>query len=301
VLAHIEQCLGNIQGAITAYNQAIRLDPTNTQIWLDLAKLYKDAQEYDNAAATLSKILDGEPTNLQARISRANLYQKLGAADKAIAEASEAIQLHPKKAEAYSARATLYNYGGNYDKAIADADFAIQLNPSEPDAYYAGGFAKLKLKDYAGAIHDLTEEIKLDPYHDSAWQCRGFALRKQGKYAEARADLLQASKLNPKSAELFNALAWLLATCPDAALRDAGKAKEYIDHALQLDSKQTDFWDTRAAVFAETGDFENAISWEERFLERKDLSEDQRRRATDRVALYRAGKPYHEAEIISSE
>jgi tetratricopeptide (TPR) repeat protein len=294
VHAGIEQCLGNIQGAITDYNQAIRLDPTDTQIRLDLAKLYKDAQEYDNAAATLSKILDGEPTNLQARISRANLYQKLGAADKAIAEASKAVQLHPKKAEAYSARATLYNYGGNYEKAIADADHAIQLNPSDPDAYYARGFATLQLKDYPGAIHDLTEEIKLDPNHGSAWHCRGFALLKQGKYCEARADLLHAVNLNLRSAELLNSLAWLLSTCPDPAVRDGIRATEYVTQALQFDPNQKDFWDTCAAVFAENGDFKNAIDWEARFLERKDLSADERHKATERLALYRRGKPYRE-------
>jgi tetratricopeptide (TPR) repeat protein len=294
VRADIEQCLGNIQGAITDYNQAIRMNPSDTQTWLDLAKLYKDAQEYDNAAATLSKILDREPTDLPARISRANLYQKLGDADKAVAEASKAIQLHPKKSEAYSARATLYNYGGNHDKAIADADHAIQLNPSDPDAYYARGFAMLQLKDYAGAIHALTEEIKLDPNHGSAWHCRGFALLKQGKYAEARADLLRAINLNLRSAELFNSLAWLLSTCPDSAVRDGIRATEYVYQALQLDPNQKDFWDTCAAVFAENGDFKNAIDWEARFLERKDLSADQRYRATERLALYRTGKPYRE-------
>jgi tetratricopeptide (TPR) repeat protein len=292
--ADVEQCLGNIQEAIEDYNQAIRVEPTNTQIRLELTKLYKDAQEYDNAAATLSKILDEEPTNLQARILRANLYQKLGAADKAVAEASEALQSHPKKAEAYSARASLYNFGGNYDKAIADADHAIQLNPSDADAYYARGFAKLQLKDYAGAIDDLTEEIKLDPNHDSAWQCRGFALKKQGNYAEARADLLRATKLNPKSAEIFNSLAWLLSTCPDSAVRDGIGATEYINQALQLGPNQKDLWDTCAAVFAENGDFKNAIDWEARFLERKDLSDDERHKASERLALYHAKKPYRD-------
>ena len=146
----------------------------------------------------------------------------------------------------------------------------------------------------AGAIDDLTEEIKLDPNHDDAWRCRGFALRKQGKYAEARADLLQACKLNPKSAEIFNSLAWLLSTCPDSAVRDGIKAKEYINQALQLDPDRWNFWGTRAAVSAENGAFDDAISWQERCLERKDLSEEERRGATERLALYRAGKPYRE-------
>jgi len=89
-------------------------------------------------------------------------------------------------------------------------------------------------------------------------------------------------------------LAWLLATCPDSTVRNRAKATEYVSRALKLDPHQWHVWDTRAAVFAENGDFGNAVQWEERCLEQKDLSEAERGKVKERLAFYRARKPYRE-------
>ena len=265
----IYRCQGDIQRAISDYTQATRLEPSNALIWLDLANLYKEAKHYDKAESTISRVLNAEPGNLQARILRANLYHTLGAAHKAIAEASEAVRMHPDRAEAYSERAAAYNLAKQYQNAIADADRAIQINPRDFDACLQRGFAYLQLNNYYEAVGDVTEGLKL---------------------------LTSAPgiKLTSADARIFNSVAWLLATCPDPSVRDGARATEYIDRALQLAPDQWESWDTRAAVFAENGDFENAVSWEERCLQRNDLSDEQRRRASERLGLYRAGKPYRE-------
>lgn len=219
----------------------------------------------------------------------------MGAFDKAIAEASETVRLHPESAETYSARAILYNHVGDYDKAIADADRATQINPRDLEGYYQRGFAHERRESYDKAIQDFTEAIKLVPGDTQSLQGRAIAFARKGKYHEAAADLMRASELDPRAAEIFNSLAWLLSTCPDPTIRDGTKATEYINQALRLSPNQIPFWDTRAAVFAENSDFQNAIEWEERYLQGKDLSETQRRKGTERLALYHAGKPYREA------
>jgi tetratricopeptide (TPR) repeat protein len=114
------------------------------------------------------------------------------------------------------------------------------------------------------------------------------------RYNQAVVDLLEAVTVDPKSTDAFNSLAWLLATCPDSTVRNGIKATEYIGRALQLDPNKWALWDTRAAVFAENGDFENAVKWEQRCLQRKDLSQAERHKTTERLALYRARKPYRE-------
>ena len=292
--ADIYHCLGDNERAISDYNQALRLEPNNGFIWSDLAKLFEETRQYDNAAAVLSKVLDAEPGNLEARIVRADLYYKLGALDKAIADASEAVQLNPQRAEAYSVRASFYNVAGNYEKAVADADRAIQINPRNVDAYLERGFARVQRDSYDKAIKDFTQVVNLNPGDAHVRQRRAFVLMRLGKYHEAASDLTEATNVDPKAADVFNNLAWLLATCPDSTVRDGRKATDYISHGLQLDPNNKLMWDTRAAVFAENGDFNSAATWEEHYLQREDLSDDQRRRATERLALYRAGKPYRE-------
>jgi tetratricopeptide (TPR) repeat protein len=258
--ADIYQCQGDIQRAVSDYNEAILLEPTDALIRLDLARLLKQTEQYDKAVTAVSKLLEAERDNVTARIVRADLY----------------------------------NATGEYEKAIADASRAIQFDARNEDAYLERGRANLRLKKYNQAETDLTQGLNLNPAERNTWLNRSLAFAGQRKYKEAVADLLQASKLEPKTADPFNSLAWLLATCPDSTIRDGSKAAEYINQALQLGPDRWILWDTRAAVFAENGDFKEAVNWQERCLERKDLPETERRRATERLALYRAGKPYRE-------
>jgi len=263
------RCLGDVERALSDYKEAARLSPENGLCWLSLANLFKETQQYEKAIDALSRALEKQPGNLPARILRADIYRLQRANEKAMADASEAVRLHPDRAEAYTARASAYNAAKQYEDAIADANRAIEINPRDFDACLQRGFAYLQLHKYEQAVGDVTEGIEL---------------------------LTSAPgiKLTSADARIFNSVAWLLVTCPDPTVRDRGHATEYIDRALQLAPDQWQSWDTRAAVFAENGDFENAVSWEERCLQRNDLSEEQRRGASERLALYRAGKPYRE-------
>jgi tetratricopeptide (TPR) repeat protein len=195
----------------------------------------------------------------------------------------------------------LYNRLGDYDKAIEDADRAIQMNPGDLDAHLTRGFANLRVKNYDRAVQDLTEGLKLTPNDGYALSHRAAAFSKLGKYKEALADLVRASELDGKvgifeapAADVLNSLAWLLATCPDSGVRNGEKATEYVSRALKLDPDRWQLWDTRAAVFAENGDFGNAVRWEERCLGEKHLSEAERGTMEGRLTLYRAEKPYRE-------
>jgi len=292
---------GRLQDAISDCKEVLNLDAHNVLLWLNLARLLEKTEQYQEALDAYSKILEFEPSNFEARFQRGHLYQRQRAYDKAMADVSDGIRWHPNCASAYSLRGLLYSRRGDYDKAIADADRAIQMNPGDLDAHLTRGFANLQVKNYDRAVQDLTEGLKLTPNDGLAWYHRAAAFLNLGKYKEALADLVQASELDGKAGDfkapavdVLNSLAWLLATCPDSTVRNGEKATHYVSRALKLDPNQWQLWDTRAAVFAENGDFGNAVQWEERCLERKDLSEAEQGRVKERLALYHAEKPYRE-------
>jgi tetratricopeptide (TPR) repeat protein len=291
-----DESQGQLEDAISDCKEVVRLEPHNVLSWLNLARLLKETGQYEGAVDAYSKILEFEPGNLEARFLRAGLYERQGAYDKATADVSDVIRWHPDCAVGYSIRARLYNIAGDYDKAIGDADRAIQMNPRDLDAHLQRGLGYLHVKKYDQAVQDLTEGLKLTPTDGIARLHRAVAFKNLGKYKEALADMLQATEgeLDGKSAVVFNSLAWMLATCPDSAVRNGEKATEYISRALQLDPNRWQLWGTRAAVFAENGDFGNAVKWEERCLEQKDLSEVERGGVKERLDLYRAEKPYRE-------
>ena len=111
----------------------------------------------------------------------------------------------------------------------------------------------------------------------------------------AAAHYAQALRLNPNYGEAHNNLAVIMATCPEARYRDGGKAVESATRACELTNwKDPRCLSTLGAAYAESGDFDAAITWQIRaieFLSAERKKVDYR----SRLALYRAKKPYREA------
>jgi tetratricopeptide (TPR) repeat protein len=82
----------------------------------------------------------------------------------------------------------------------------------------------------------------------------------QNPFAAAAARLEQALQLQPDSVDALNDLAWLLATCPEAKLRDAAKSLQLAKHAAELTGKKDPgVLETLAAAYAAGGQFAEAI------------------------------------------
>ena len=92
----------------------------------------------------------------------------------------------------------------------------------------------------------------------------------------------------------YNNLAWLLATSPDAALRDGRKAVEYAAKACALTGyRRASNLDTLAAAHAENGDFKSAVRWQERAMRALPAQPaEQIADYRERLKLYEQGKPY---------
>jgi tetratricopeptide (TPR) repeat protein len=80
-----------------------------------------------------------------------------------------------------------------------------------------------------------------------------------GSPAEAIAEYQRALELRPNQPEALTDLAWLLATCRQAPLRNGGKALELAQRAsAQTGGNSPMALHSLAAAFAETGQFDEA-------------------------------------------
>jgi tetratricopeptide (TPR) repeat protein len=85
-----------------------------------------------------------------------------------------------------------------------------------------------------------------------------------------------------------------LATCSEDNFRNGQKAVEYATKACELTQwEDADYLDTLAAADAEAGNFDDAVKWENKFLELT-LSKNDADQARQRLSLYEQKKPYHE-------
>ena len=132
----------------------------------------------------------------------------------------------------------------------------------------------------------------------------GAALLEQGRGAEAAAQWEEAVRLRPDFLEAANNLAWLLATTPDAALRDPARALAVAESAARLAEADRDaapaelasVLDTLAAAQAAAGRFPAAATTAARAADLAASAGDAPLAADlrGRAALYRAGLPYVE-------
>jgi tetratricopeptide (TPR) repeat protein len=249
--------------------------------------------------------------------------------DKAIKELDEAIRVNPRDAAAYCYRGGAFCGSGELDKAISDFTRQIELDGTNGSGYFNRGSAYRAKRDFTNAISDLTqclqlwptdalvyknraavndalgkfdEEIsdwtlglRLGPGDATAYAIRGHAYYAKGQFGKALVDYREALRLERTNDLAYNNLAWLRATCPEAAMRNAVEAVDAGKKACELTGWSN--WtriDTLAAAFAEAGDFKQAARYERQAVGMEGPNKEEVEGMEGRLLLYERQKPYRE-------
>ena len=120
------------------------------------------------------------------------------------------------------------------------------------------------------AIAFLEHALDLQPTLLHIWRLLSRVQADQGNWAEATSALRKGLAVSAYDAPAANALAWLLATYPEATAETGAEAVELAQRALDV-GRPSDAWaylDTLAAAYARVGDFEQAVVAVEQALRR---------------------------------
>ena len=191
---------GDLERAITDYNEAIRLDPKYADAYYNRAIAYKAKGDLDRAIADYNEAIRLNPNDALAYNNRGIAYRAKGELDRAIADYDEAIRLDPRDALAYNNRGIAYQAKGDFGRAIADYDEAIRREPKDALARYNRGIAYKALGDLDRAIADYGDAVRLNPRDTLAYGHRGYAYQAKGDVDSALADFSEAIRLDPKNA-----------------------------------------------------------------------------------------------------
>ena len=180
-----------------------------------------------------------------------------------------------------------------YEQAIDFYTNRIRSRPSA-SAYNSRGLVWQEKGEYDIAIADYNEAIRLEPSESIYFNNRGDARRDKGDYKKAIADFDEAIRLDQKCSFPYNNRAWLWATCPEDKYRNGKKAVESATRACELGFwKDSGDLDTLAASYAEDGQFDKAVEWQEKAI--KLLPNGPPADWQKRLDLYRDKKPYRDA------
>ena len=165
---------------------------------------FAEKGQFDRAIADYDEAIRLNPQDTNAFYNRGFSYGKKGEHDRAIADFNEAIRLDPKDAVAFGHRATAYVLNDQYDRAIADYDEAIRLDRNFALPFAGRGMAYSAKGQYGHAIADYDEAIRLDRNFAEAFALRGIAYSAKGQHDRAFADYDEAIRLNPQDTNAFN-------------------------------------------------------------------------------------------------
>lgn len=192
------------------------------------------------------------------------LYEK-GRITEAIAHYQEALRIMPRQPNVHAHLGNAFLQLGQLDEAVAHFEKELEIVPNSADAHSNLGVVFLAKGHVEESIAHLEKALQIAPESADAHYNLGNALLRAGRVQEALTHYKKALQINPRDAETENNMAWVLATWPDAQVRDAAKALELAAHADSLTGgKRPIITATLAAAYAEAGRFPDAVLTAER-------------------------------------
>lgn len=128
-----------VNAAISGAKTAVSLDPTTTDNWLTLADIYRQLITKDNNAAqwtivTYQEAIKTDPTNPALRLNLGLILQQLKASDQAIRLFQQSSDLKNNWASPYYQLAQVYKSKNDLEQALANLKNALnRLDPSSTD------------------------------------------------------------------------------------------------------------------------------------------------------------------------
>jgi tetratricopeptide (TPR) repeat protein len=196
-------------------------------------------------------------------------------------------------AEAANSRAIKFYKAAEFKHAVGELDDAIRLNPTKAEYYFNRANSKGGLYDWNDAINDFDRAIEMDPGAAKYYSSRGYAYYKVGKFDKSIQDQMEVIRLEPKNSNGYYNLARIYGTCKDGRYRDGKKAVENGRKACELTDWKTDMTLAMlAAAYAEKGDFQSAIEWQQKALDIAPLYLTEE--FETRMNLYKKGQPFRD-------
>jgi protein O-mannosyl-transferase len=272
----------------------------NPECWMahtNLGLVLLQKGKIDDGIAQYRSALQMQPDSWDAEYNLGTALLGKAQVDEAILHCERAVRMRPTDPDAQVSLGNALFQKGRIDEAIAHYQEAITVHPDHFLARYSLGQALLEKGELEGAIQVCRSALLLRPSDVDCQTTLGIALEEKGNPAEAIQHYQKALELAPSSIPTLTNLAWLLATSPDASLRNGPKAVELAKQADRLvKGTNTLVLRTLAAAYAENGEFADAIRTARSAMQLARMH-GENAVMTDldqQIALYQLGMPYRE-------
>ena len=256
--AGIYRALDKYDEAILDYTMAISYNPDDEDSFWERAQIYFEQEKYDLADAdyrAMQKLDANSPLSFMGlgrnEVKRGNFQNAVDLYDHVVA-------LYPEYESGYSFRAEAYMGLKRYMEAASDIVKALELD------YDNKAFGlMIDLSDSAYVqINTKLKAMAVTDANSAYWPyCLGVINEHVKKYNEAITNYLKASKLDE------DALTYSRISSCYEDMGEWASAIEYMDKAIALDPKDTDYILYKANIYYEAGQIQTAIEVMDQYIE----------------------------------
>jgi tetratricopeptide (TPR) repeat protein len=256
---------------------------------------YADRGDLAAAAANFVAALKVDPEFSLARTRLGNVLLRQKKYPAAEAQFREELKRHPENATAHVTLGLALAGQQRDVEAGREYQAALQLEPADA-AIRNLLLANAQRQSMELALSQWTRQLATNATPELPLQIAQ-AESALGQYPAAIAHYQLALSRQPEAPDVMNNLAWLLATCPDAKVRDGRRAVALAGRACTLTQfKTTRFMGTLAAAQAEAGRFDDAIATAQKACDLAAAHGETEllQRNQELLAWYKKHQPWHE-------
>ena len=307
--------------ALEQLQAALAIEPSNFEVHLNMAMIFEHWGQTNAAITNFQAVLRFRPAHEIANIHLAMLLESAGRRDEALAvyaatanyglgvglaaqglyaEATpyleQAVKLRPSNLQALTELGRVLAGQNRFADAEAAFRNAAQLSPTNLNLLINLGNAQALGGRSNAAAATFALAVRLDPDLARKYVEDARAMAEKRDMPSAVARLRTALWLEPNQAQALQDLAWLLATAPQAKLRNGAEAVRLAQHALELRGEDSRSWAALDAAYAEAGQFADAIAAAQR-TRNLALATGQRtaaEEAENRLARYQQQQAFHQ-------
>lgn len=215
--------LGQLPGALTAFERAVQADPDYPEAWHNLGHVLRARGELERACEAFERALRISPGYRSARLNLGITRFSLDQPAPALAHFEALLARDANDVEAMVNAGLCLQLAGDLEPARARYERALALAPENQSAWYYLGVLLNELSDPAAAVRALRRALALRPDDADAWaelagvhelsselEQAGAAVQSGLRHAPAHPLLnIEAAKLERRAGDLLGAEARL--------------------------------------------------------------------------------------------
>jgi tetratricopeptide (TPR) repeat protein len=195
--------MGKLEEALAAYDEAINLNPQDSQFYVRKGAALSKLERFPEALEFYDKAIAFARSDASLHASRGDILLKLENFDEALNAYNDAIERDPKNLNNFISKGDILLNLMRFDDAAAAYEIAIKLDGLNPNFHIKKGDTLFVKKDYDNAFLAYEKASAIDSQNSQVWRKTGQVLIKLDRFEEAVAAYEQSISLEPENPFFF--------------------------------------------------------------------------------------------------